>query len=160
MQAAADEADPVQVIADFEAAAAAATTLLRDLSASHLAWRPHPRSRSIGELAAHLIHLLGYAPNLATTSGHDLAKATSTADPPYFSPPDLFQRFQNTTASTSSLLSSLRPTDLEAPWTLSRAGHPIVTLPRRVALQVFLTNHLRHHTAQLELSLRLAGLPC
>ncbi len=148
------------MLADFDAATKAAESILRRLPPDCPAWRAHPRSRSIAEQAEHLIRLIGYAASLATTTGHDLAKVDSTTDLAAFSPADLFRRFQEATATTSSLLATLPEAELEVPWTLSRGGNPIVVLSRRAAFQVFLVNHLRHHAAQLELCLRLAGLPC
>jgi uncharacterized damage-inducible protein DinB len=148
------------MLADFDAATKAAEAILRRLPPDCPAWRAHPRSRSIAEQAEHLIRLLGYATSLATATGHDLAKVNSAAHLEAFSPPDLLRRFQEATATTSGRLAALQEAELEVPWTLSRGGNPIVILSRRTALQVLLVNHLRHHSAQLELCLRLAGLPC
>ena len=158
MKATDDALEPM--LADFDAATKAAEAILRRLPPDCAAWRAHPRSRSIAEQAEHLIRLVGYANGLATATGHDLAKVNSTTDLAPFSPPDLLRRFQEATTTTSSLLATLQEAELEVPWTLSRGGKPIVVLTRRAALQVFLVNHLRHHAAQLELCLRLAGLPC
>lgn len=138
----------------------AAEAILRRLPPDSRAWRAHPRSRSIAEQAEHLIRLVGYATRLATATGYDLARVNPAADLATSSPPDPSQRFQDAAATTSSLLATLQEAELDVPWTLSRDGNPIVVLPRRAALQVFLVNHLRHHAAQLELCLRLAGLPC
>ena len=146
--------------------------MLVRLPADRAGWRPHPRSRSLGEQAEHLVALLGYATNLAAAPGHELTRSDSrpraagspSPGSPSFFPPDLLPRFSVATATTSRLLSSLDPATLDSPWTLSRGGLPIATLPRGVALQVFLISHLRHHTAQLEFCLRLAavsdGQPC
>ncbi len=155
------------LVAEFEAAAREAATVLARLPPQLASWRPHVRSRSLGDLAEHFVSLLTYARNLATALGYDLGRSTAAWAPhdrsqstgvPSFSLPDLLQRFNDGTAATSSLLSHLTSEQLSEPWTLSQDGRNVVTFQRSVALQIFLISHLRHHTAQLELSLLLAGV--
>ena len=155
----------LDLVAEFESAAREAAAVLERLPAGRADWRPHPRSRPLGEQAEHLVRLLGYAENLAASTGHDLAKPTPRAGAgasdvaqPAFFPPDLSQRFSRLAAATSGALSKLSAAQLEESWTLSRGSASIVTLPRAAALQVFLISHLRHHTAQLSFCLRLAAV--
>jgi hypothetical protein len=161
------------LVAEFEVAVALAVRAVGSLPLGQASWRPHPRSRSLAEQAQHFAALLGYTENLATASGHDLepsftasragstaasSSARAPAEPASFSLPDLLQRLRSAATRAARLLAELDTVKLGEAWTLSHGGHPLVTLPRAVALQVFLINHLRHHLAQFELSLLLAGV--
>jgi len=45
------------------------------------------------------------------------------------------------------------------PWTLKRAGQPLMTQPRYMILRTMVLNHIVHHRAQLGVYLRLLDLP-
>jgi len=146
------------LLSEFDRETGATRRLLSRLPGVHLAWRPHPRSRSLAELATHMADLPGWVTVIATSAGFDLP-ADDPPGPADASVDAVLARYDGHVARARGALAALSDAELDLRWTLSRAGHPLLVLPRGIAIRVQLLGHLIHHRGQLTVYLRLLDVP-
>ena len=72
------------LIAELEQEAVSTRKLLERVPADKLAWRPHARSMTIGQLAQHVAGIPGHVSRLAQSDGFDTANARSATRRPSF----------------------------------------------------------------------------
>ena len=132
--------------------------VLERIPQASLEWRPHPRSRSLGELGTHLADLPGWAAVIATTVEFDLGDqpAAAVAEP---SVAALLARHDTNVARVRASLLAQSDAELAMPWRLTRDGRPVLTVPRAVAIRAQLFGHVAHHRGQLTVYLRLLDVP-
>ena len=119
------------------------------------AWKPHPKSFSLGHLAQLVARMPGWITNalreteldLSTFSGYTL-ESTST----------LLAEFDAHVGEAREALASATDEDFEVPWSLQVDDQLFFTLPRRDIVRQNI-NHLIHHRGQLSVYLRLNEVP-
>jgi uncharacterized damage-inducible protein DinB len=122
-----------------------------------LDWRPHPKAKSLGELAMHVAMLQG---GVAEISQLDTKEAGDF-------PPDLeaTSRAQILTAFAESLKKAkdiVEATDdarAMAEWRLTKDGQTLLSMPRMAFWRSILLNHNYHHRGQLSTYLRTLDVP-
>jgi uncharacterized damage-inducible protein DinB len=145
------------LLAEYDHEMATTRKLLERIPDGNLAWKPHEKSRSLGDLATHLASLLLWTPLILNEFSFDLVN----------SPPngagaaaraDVLSAFDRST-SRARLCLDKTDAELMAPWTLQRDGQQMFTLPRAAAFRTFVLSHVVHHRGQLSVYLRLTGVP-
>lgn len=131
--------------------------LLERVPEDQLAWKPHQKSYSLGQLAQHVAQLPSWGPITLNESETDIAGS----QPPQqaASRADLLQQFDHNVAAARAALVSKSDAELMVPWTLKREGHAIFSMPKTSVWRSFVMNHLIHHRAQLGVYLRLKDVP-
>jgi uncharacterized damage-inducible protein DinB len=145
------------LLADYDHEMGATRRLLERLPDDKLAWKPHEKSRSLGELAAHLSGIPGWADTILNEPSFDLDAAPAAAPEPV-SRAALLAAFDETRARTRGWMGR---TDAEynALWTLKRSGQQLFSLPRVAAFRSFVLHHIIHHRGQLSVYLRMNDVP-
>ena len=120
-------------------------------------WKPHEKSMSLGNLAAHVAELPGWVTMTLTTTELDFAKnpyeqdrLTSTAD--------LMAFFEGNLAEGKAQLEKATEEQLEEMWTLRNGDHIISTRAKADVLRMSFCQTV-HHRAQLGVYLRLLNIP-
>ncbi|MFB3816776.1 MAG: DinB family protein [Candidatus Methylomirabilales bacterium] len=122
-----------------------------------LGWRPHPRSRSLGQLALHIAQVPG---NVSALAAQDVVEAPSFADEPEArSRRGLLETLDRGLASAWTILSGMDDRRVMESWTMRRDGQVLLTVPRVAILRSILLNHSYHHRGQLSVYLRLLDVP-
>lgn len=121
------------------------------------AWRPHPRSRTLSELASHVADIPGRLLAILQTDGIDIAQrrppaAFDTAD-------QLVAHFDGHVTAITPLLAGTDFGALEQGWSMRRAGAVLFTRPRRALVRDMVISHLIHHRAQLGVYYRMLDVP-
>lgn len=134
--------------------------LLERVPEPELAWKPHPRSMALGELAGHITNLPHWCRAILERSDFDLGGVGPESRS---KPPDtvaqLLRTFDERVSAARQALAAAGDAEMLAPWTLKHGDHEIFTMPRVAALRSFVMNHVIHHRGQLSVYLRLKDVP-
>ena len=119
-------------------------------------WRPHPKSYSLGQLALHIASTQG---NVAALAAMDTVEAPVFSQPEAQSRQEILDTFSKSLESAKETLGKMDDARLTAPWTLTRNGKTIMSVPRIGFVRSVLLNHLYHHRGQLSVYLRMLEVP-
>jgi uncharacterized damage-inducible protein DinB len=148
------------LLPEFDHEIAATRRLLDRLPADRLAWQPHAKSMTLGELAEHLGQLGVWGQLTLTQSAVDLE---NTARPPGYQPmtakADILAHFDTQMAAARVARAGRTDAELMAPWTLRRGAREFFTMPKASCWRTFVMNHLIHHRGQLTVYLRELDVP-
>ena len=145
------------LLAEFEHEMAAARRLLERIPDEKLAWQPHAKSRTLGDLATHLSELPRWTDAILNRAEVDLA-AVPAAALPARSCAVLLATFDERASAARAMLDKTDG-ELSAYWSLRRGDQEIFTMPRVSAFRTFVLYHLVHHRGQLSVYLRLNDIP-
>jgi uncharacterized damage-inducible protein DinB len=144
-------------IMELEQESAATRRVMDRLPEDKLSWKPHPKSMSLGQLAMHVAQVPGSVSNLLS--------ADITAPPGDGSQAEAKSRAEVLDAMTASIndgkarLKGWDDSQMMATWTFSMNGKTIMSAPRVGMVRMIMFNHLYHHRGQLQVYLRLLGVP-
>lgn len=140
---------------ELEHELASTRRVLQAVPDDRLAWTPHPKSRTMGQLALHIAGIPGMvARSLAVDelqANLGMSQPSSTAE--------VLAIFD---ANAAALMEALGKTDdasTKSIFTMKRGDHVIFQFPRTVMLRSVLCNHMYHHRGQLTVYLRLCDVP-
>jgi uncharacterized damage-inducible protein DinB len=122
-----------------------------------LAWKPHQKSMTMGQLASHIVNLPGWGADVMGQDSYD--GATGPRPPELKSRQEMLEAFDNNVKQAREALSKADDAQLGKPWSLLNGGQPIFTQPRAAILRGFIFSHIIHHRAQLGVYLRLNDVP-
>lgn len=147
-----------QCLSEFDREMGTTRRVLARVPGAHLGWRPHERSRSLGQLAAHVASLPAWTAYLLSQAGFDLESvAPAPADEPDL--PAILARFDAGVTEARQAFRASTDARLLEPWTLRRQGELLFSAPRIVAIRAEGLYHLAHHRGQLSVYLRLLDVP-
>lgn len=146
------------LVPEFDHEMATTRRLLERVPDAELAWKPHDKSMSMGQLAGHIANL----PTWCTlTLEHTTVDLDSIGDTRPRSPESvaaLVRQFDGNVATARGLLTTRTDSEMLSPWTLKKGGHELFTMPRVSAIRSFVMNHIIHHRGQLSVFLRLKNV--
>ena len=124
-----------------------------------LAWKPHARSWSMGDLASHIVNMIKWTDVTMNQTEFDLGSVppeqlNQTAK----SRAELLAWFDANAAAARQALGR-SDADYVVPWTLKKGDQVLFTMPRYTCVRSFFLNHVVHHRAQLSVYLRLNDIP-
>lgn len=121
-------------------------------------WKPHEKSMTMGELAAHIADLFSWY--VVTLDQDELDFAKGYKNPSPATTEELLALFdENISAAKACLSKSETDERFRQNWTLRNSEHVFFTLPRAAVLRTMVGNHIVHHRGQLSLYLRLNDIP-
>jgi uncharacterized damage-inducible protein DinB len=132
--------------------------LLERVPEDRLAWKPHPKSMTLGQLALHVATIPGDLCRLAQMEEFDASNAN-------FEPPAPESKLAIDAAMKKSVddaaqyLGALGADKAGATWRLTLRGHEVFAMPRAALLRSLMLNHWYHHRGQLTVYLRLLDVP-
>ena len=124
-----------------------------------LAWKPHAKSMSLGELSAHLGNLPSWGATILESPMFDLDSLGNRRATPPASRAALLQDFDSKVSTARARLAERTDAEMLAAWTLKKGGQVVFTMPRISAVRTFVMNHSVHHRGQLSVYLRLLDVP-
>lgn len=148
------------LLPEYDHEMATTRRLLERVPEQHFAWKPHEKSMSLGQLAAHLANIPFWAGPILTAETFDLDDLPHESRPTLpVSREALVQEFDQKAAATRQLIAGAGDPEMLARWTLKRGGAEMFSMPRIAALRSFVMNHSIHHRGQLSVYLRLQNVP-
>ncbi len=132
--------------------------VLERVPTEKLAWQPHAKSMSLGQLAQHLALIAGNVARMAQTDGLDVATRPST----YASGEStsaILATFDQSVAASKAALADLDEARAAATWRMTFGEREIFALPRISVMRLMCLNHMIHHRGELVVYLRLLDVP-
>ena len=131
--------------------------LLERVPEDKLAWKPHHKSMSLGQLAQHVATIPMWGS--VTLNVTELDLGGSPPLPAMTTRAELLAAFDKNVADTRAALIGKADGELMVPWALKRDGHTIFSMPRATVWRGFVLSHLIHHRGQLSVYLRMNDVP-
>ena len=148
------------LLAEFDHEMGTTRRLLERVAEDRLAWKPHPKSMSMGALATHLANLPHWCGALMDRDSFDLESPEARERPKEaVSRAELLSRFDAEVASARQALASKNDAEYMASWSLKRGAQVMFSMPRIGAVRTFVMSHTIHHRGQLSVYLRLNDIP-
>jgi uncharacterized damage-inducible protein DinB len=124
----------------------------------HPDWRPHPKSTTLANLAAHIATLTRFGVRVASSSEFDFATT------PYVAPTartraEILELFDQGSAACREAIGSLDADDMRATWTFRAGDKILLSASRDRCIRRLLISHMIHHRAQLTGYYRLLDIP-
>ncbi|MBI4477718.1 MAG: DinB family protein [Acidobacteria bacterium] len=145
-------------VQELENEAATTRRVLERVPADKLAWRPHPKSMTLGQLALHVAGAPGVTCSWAvpdvfefTGGGEGAPQPSSTAE--------ILDAHEKSVASTKESLAKIGDAGLHAPWKATAGSQTLFAMPKVAFVRAVVMNHWIHHRGQLSVYLRLLDVP-
>jgi len=146
------------LIAELDAELPATRRVLERIPPERLAWRPHAKSMSAGQLAQHVATMPANIARIAQSPGLDAATRMgdyATCE----SREAVLATLDASVASARDALASLDEAGANAIWKFTFGDRDIFTMPRLAVMRTMAFNHWYHHRGELVVYLRLLDVP-
>src|ERR1700686_4776116 len=143
---------------EFREEAAITKRVLERVPADKLAWKPHRKSMSLGQLALHIASVPGSLARISQLDEFDVAQANF--DPP--APKNIEQihaALEESIRAAEECLSGMSEQKAMGNWRLTTNGKQMFNRPRVEGIRSIMLNHWYHHRGQLSAYLRLLEVP-
>lgn len=156
------------LLPEFDHEMANTRKLLELIPDDKVNWKPHTKSRTLGQLAMHLGYLPVWVNNILTQFEFDLDSSTTGVHaknaggyvrPEFESTEKMIKFFDENVASSRKAIASASDKDMLVKWALKKSGKTIFSFPRISVLRSFVISHSIHHRGQLTVYLRLIDIP-
>jgi len=144
-----------ELIAEYDRETASTRKTLEAIpDDADLSWKPHPKSASLGRLAAHVSDTTGdWAVHTLTVDRLDWTPEMKTVDPP--TKKELLARFDKQVAEAKPALAAMTPDGWDSNWKFVAGDQTWIDDTKYNVWRTWVLNHLVHHRAQLGVYLRL-----
>lgn len=122
-----------------------------------LGFKPHAKSYSLHDLAAHIANIPTWTGVTLTETDLDLNQSWDRKIPSNRA--ELVADFEANVAEARAVLAQATDADMAVDWTLRSGDQVWFTMPRSAVFRSFVMSHLIHHRAQLTVYLRLLDVP-
>jgi uncharacterized damage-inducible protein DinB len=144
------------ILMEMEQEAKTTQRVLERIPEDKLAWKPHPKSFSLGQLALHLAAGQG---NIAEMLSIDNFEVPVFTQPEAKTQKEILDALPASISKAKAILGKMDDGRMMATWTLSKDGKVLMAAPRIGVIRGILLNHMYHHRGQLSVYLRLLDVP-
>lgn len=144
--------------ADLEEEFAATRRLLERYPDEHAEWRPHERSMTLRQLAAHVANLPRFGKVIAESPEFNFANAPYAA-PTAKTRAEILELFDARSADASKAIAGLDADSMTASWQMRNGDTVLLSGPRALHLRKLMMSHIAHHRGQLSVYYRLLDVP-
>ena len=142
---------------EFDSEAPVTRRVLARVPLDRRDWKPHPKSMSLGRLAAWMANAPGWG---ASVLFEDTFEASTwTPFPAPEKSEELLATFDAGAEAAREAMARLDDVTARGNWSFVFQGKPMLTLPRLGALRLFLLSDAIHHRGQMSVFLRLLDVP-
>jgi len=144
------------LVQELEQEAQTTRRVLERVPGDRLAWKPHDRSMSLGQLALHIASMPGAIAEITQISPFPVPEFDQ---PSAKSATELVPTLEQSVVKARSILQKLDDADLAKIWRVMEGDRQVMALPVGAALRTLMLNHWYHHRGQLSVYLRQVGVP-
>jgi uncharacterized damage-inducible protein DinB len=145
------------MLQELEQEAQTTRRVLERVPDDQLAWRPHKKARTLGELALHVAMVPGGVAELIASPSP--AQAPQFVDPSPKSASELIPALDQSIAKAKKALGGMNDATLMGTWRMMRGDRELFAVPRVALLRSIMLNHWYHHRGQLTMYLRQLDVP-
>jgi uncharacterized damage-inducible protein DinB len=145
------------MLQELEQEAQTTRRVLERVPDNQLAWRPHEKARTLGELALHVAIVPGAVAELVASQSP--AQVPEFNDPRPKSASELIPALDESIAKAKNVLGGMDDAVLMATWRMMQGERELFAVPRIAMLRSIMLNHWYHHRGQLTVYLRELGVP-
>jgi uncharacterized damage-inducible protein DinB len=146
------------MLREFSEEAATTRRVLDRVPTDKLAWRPHERSMSLGELALHIAVVPAAIVNITKPDTFDVSQSRFTQPMPA-NMEEVHATFEQTVRTVVQTLQRATIDDAHGEWRLMFGDKELQRIPRVSVWRSLMLNHWYHHRGQLAVYLRLLEVP-
>jgi uncharacterized damage-inducible protein DinB len=146
-----------EMLPEFDQEMANTRKMLERVPDEHLDFKPHEKSLTLLELAAHIATLPTWVGVALRTTELDLAQGRDR--PTLRGRDDLLAAFDGAVKDVRTTLEAATEEDFAVTWALRSGEEVWLSLPRSMVYRTVALNHLVHHRAQLGVYFRLLDVP-
>lgn len=146
--------DPI--LAELEQEGQTTKRVLDRIPGDKLAWKPHPKAFSLGQLGLHIASAPG---NLAALAMRDSVEAPDFKQAEATSHREIVETFSKGLESAKETLNKIDDAKMMGTWSVTRNGKVLMAIPRIGFIRSIMLNHVYHHRGQLSVYLRLLDVP-
>ena len=140
-----------EMLQELEQEAQATRRVLARVPEDNLAWKPHEKSFSLGQLALHVATLPGAIAQMSRQSPFPVPTFVQAAPA---TAAELVPTFDASLATARDTLRGMTDADLSQVWQLMDGDREMLALPVGALLRTLMLNHVYHHRGQLCVYLR------
>src|SRR5882724_2731815 len=131
------------MLQELEQEAQTTRRVLERVPDDQLAWRPHEKARTLGELALHIAIVPGAVAELVATQS--TVQAPQFSDPSPTSASELIPALDESIAKAKRVLGGMDDDALMATWRMMKGERELFAVPRVAILRSIMLNHWYHH---------------
>ena len=143
-------------IQELEQEAQTTRRVLERVPSDRLAWKPHAKSMSLGQLALHVASNPGGVAQMAAQAS---VQVPEFAQPEAKTTAELFSTLDESVATAKRVLEELDDPAMGETWRAMAGDQEVMAIPRVALLRSIMLNHWYHHRGQLSVYLRLLDVP-
>lgn len=145
------------LIQEFDQECKTTRRVLERVPTDKLAWKPHAKSMSLGQLAMHVASAPAFITGWAL---QDAVEMTGGGPQDPKSTAEVLAAHDEGAARTRETLTKIGDAGLGAMWTMKMPdGTTIMSMPKANLVRSIAFNHVYHHRGQLSVYLRLLDVP-
>jgi uncharacterized damage-inducible protein DinB len=142
------------MLQEFNQEATTTKRVLARVPADKLAWRPHIRSMSLGQLALHIATMPAGICKITQADSFDVSKNSFHAPMPE-SMDDVHAALEQSIRTVEQTFGEATDDVTHASWHLMAGDQELASLPRVEVWRSLMLNHWYHHRGQMSVYLRL-----
>ena len=145
------------LVPEFDMEMANTRKALERVPDDKLDYKPHEKSFSLRDLAAHVANIPTWTDITLTTTELDLEQPFDRTLPT--TRDEILSHFDESVSSARAVLEKTSAEEMKVDWTLRTGDQVWFSQPRSQIFRSFVMSHLIHHRAQLTVYLRLLDIP-
>jgi len=146
-----------EILAEFEEQAPVTRRFLERVPEDKLAWRPHRKSMTAGQLALHIAAVPGNIVRFVQNASGQAPNFTLIPQPA--SREEVLLALDESVAAVRTLLPKLDDAAMRENFRVLAGDQEVVAMPRDLFLRNIMLNHWYQHRGQLAVYLRLLDVP-
>jgi uncharacterized damage-inducible protein DinB len=143
------------ILHELREEAPATRRVLEKIPSDKLLWKPHSKSRPLGELAMHVANIPGLAERIVKFDEFTLSNVPPPAPT---SAEEIRATFEKNIRIAEELLKTMTDDAAQGSFRFIFKGKELFKKPRAAVLRTNLLNHMYHHRGQLSVYLRLLDI--
>jgi uncharacterized damage-inducible protein DinB len=145
------------MLEELEQEAQTTRRVLERIPEDQMNWKPHPKARTLGELALHVATVPGSVAEFIASPSP--AQVPDFIDPSPPSAGELIPALDESIAKAKQILGEMDDATIMATWRMMDGEREVFALPRASLLRSIMLNHWYHHRGQLTVYLRQLDIP-